>query len=244
MPADLRFPPSVNQHPDCIDLEQGYDLWSPDYDAFENPMVLMAEHALRAMLPDLKGKDVLELGCGTGRNLAFMAGLGARRLAGLDLSQGMLDKAGQAIAGHDALLLKHDLTQPIPLPRESQDLVLLCLVLEHLPDVLHAHEEAYRLLRPGGSLMICEIHPFLTASGVGAHFKDAQGREHRLPSYTHSISSLLNKALEAGFAVKQVWEWLPDAVLRARSPKMRKHDGRPLLFGARYAKPESALNES
>ena len=46
-----------------------------------------------SMLPDLKGKKVLDLGCGTGVHLAHYLQLGAKRVVGLDLSELMLKKA-------------------------------------------------------------------------------------------------------------------------------------------------------
>lgn len=46
-----------------------------------------------SLLPDLKGKKVLDLGCGTGVHLAHYLSLGAEKVVGLDLSELMLQQA-------------------------------------------------------------------------------------------------------------------------------------------------------
>ena len=61
-------------------------------------------------------------------------------------------------------VIKLDLTQPFPVESASQDFLLLFHVLEHLPDPNRCLEEAFRILKPGGSLIgavpfMHRVHP-------------------------------------------------------------------------------------
>jgi ubiquinone/menaquinone biosynthesis C-methylase UbiE len=90
------------------------------------------------------GKDVLEVGCGTGLIL-HRAGRFARRAFGIDLSGGMLAKAqqrGLAVAQASATAL--------PIATASVDVAYSFKVLAHIPDIQGALREMARVVRPGG----------------------------------------------------------------------------------------------
>jgi ubiquinone/menaquinone biosynthesis C-methylase UbiE len=95
-----------------------------------------------------RGKDVLEVGCGTGLILKDVAGE-ARRAMGVDLSAGMLRRSherGLRVAQGDAT--------SIPFASESFDVVCSFKVLPHVRDLAAALAEMARLLRPGGVLLL------------------------------------------------------------------------------------------
>ena len=90
------------------------------------------------------GKDVLEVGCGTGLILERVAGF-ARSARGIDLSGGMLAKAaarGLAVAQASATTL--------PIATASVDVAYSFKVLAHIPDIAGALREMSRVVRPGG----------------------------------------------------------------------------------------------
>lgn len=190
---------------DHLPVEEAYDRWSAGYDAYDNPMVFAAAQVVGGFA-DVAGLDVVELGCGTGRNLAALRDMGARSLTGCDLSQGMLDKA--RARDPRFTLFRHDLARPVPLPAACADLVLFCLALEHMAGLEAPLREAGRLLRPGGRVAVVEIHPFLSQGGVGAHFKDAGG-EVRMPTVPHRFMDYLNAFAAAGLRVAACREWRP-----------------------------------
>ena len=91
-----------------------------------------------------EGKDVLEVGCGTGLIL-HRVGQFARSAAGIDLSGGMLAKAasrGLAVAQASATEL--------PVATASVDVAYSFKVLAHIPDITGALREMARVVRPGG----------------------------------------------------------------------------------------------
>ena len=103
---------------------------------------------LLAQLGDLAGCVVLDLGCGYGGLSKALLEAGARPI-GVDVDARRVQFAARKLAGTDASVLVGDATR-LPLPDESVDAVVSDAVLEHLPDIDTALNEARRVLRPGG----------------------------------------------------------------------------------------------
>ena len=202
-----------------LSVAAAYDRWSALYDAYDNPMVAAASHIVGTSLGDVSGQDVIEFGCGTGRNLSALKALGARSVTGCDLSAGMLAEARKRDCTFH--LLHADMGQTLPLPDGSADLALFCLSLEHVADLITPFREARRLLRPGGRLTMIEIHPFLTLSGISAHFQDS-GEEVRMPTVAHEFSSYVVSFATAGLRLTGCREWRPRDLGTAAPPKAFK----------------------
>lgn len=106
------------------------------------------------------GDAVLEVACGTGRNLRKIG----RRwpgavLHGFDISTEMLKSAHAAI-GRDAMLAYGDATQFDPLPpfgRRAFDRVVVSFALSMIPDWKASLDRAARLVAPGGSLHVVDF---------------------------------------------------------------------------------------
>ncbi len=126
------------------------------YDDFSGWYENERKRGYHAMLDDLElavlapfagGKEVLEVGAGTG---LIMAGLNGapRRLVGIDISAGMLRKAVER--GFE--VVQGSATE-LPFEDESFDVVYSFKVLAHIPDIERAVAEMARVLRPGGHLI-------------------------------------------------------------------------------------------
>src|SRR5215212_107953 len=72
-----------------------YALWAASYPPHaHNPLMLAEERAMLALLPaDLRGRAVLDAGCGSGRYVLHALRRSARRVLGIDLSAEMLARA-------------------------------------------------------------------------------------------------------------------------------------------------------
>lgn len=210
-----------------LPIAEAYDRWSATYDTYDNPMVCGASRAVELLGPALRGKMVFEFGCGTGRNLLALKRLGAAGAAGCDLSPGMLAEARQR--DPSLRLLQHDMTHPLPLDDGAIDCVLFCLTLEHLADLLPPLREARRLLQRTGSIEIIEIHPYVSMSGVAAHFRHG-GEVVCMPTFPHSFSDHLNAFAGLGLRVSACREWRPKDFGDAVTGKMLKRGAEyPLL---------------
>jgi SAM-dependent methyltransferase len=105
----------------------------------------------RIMRDDLTGSDVvLDVGCGAGTNYAERLLSSVREVHGVELAPSAVE-AAQSL-GVKAVV--HDLSEPLPYDDDSFDVVLCFEVLEHLFDPLFTTRETFRVLRPGGRLLV------------------------------------------------------------------------------------------
>lgn len=108
-----------------------------------------------ARLGNVRGVDVLDLGCGHGMAAVVLARQGARVVA-IDLSMGYLAEAARrALANEVALSLVQADAERLPFADASFDRVWGNAILHHL-DVGRAAREVRRVLRPGGLAVFCE----------------------------------------------------------------------------------------
>ena len=107
---------------------------------------------LLRVMPDVKGKMVLDAGCGSGSLTRWLLDHGAS-VIGVDASPHMLEQARKIIK-NKAVLRLHDLREPMDfIENDSIDLVTSSLVLHYLDELEQAFSEFYRVLRPGGHLV-------------------------------------------------------------------------------------------
>jgi SAM-dependent methyltransferase len=110
------------------------------------------------LVGDIRGQDVLDYGCGDGRDASLLASRGPRRVYALDLSHDLLQQAAMRVR-EDGLTQSVQVlcgsAHAVPLPDESIDLVVGHAVLHHL-DLVLASREVHRLLRPGGRAIFLE----------------------------------------------------------------------------------------
>jgi len=193
-------------------VADAYDRWSRQYDDDRNATRDLDALVLREVPLQLAGARVLEVGCGTGKNSAWLVSQ-ARELIALDFSPGMLDVARRRVRSDAARFVEHDITRPWPMDSGSVDVVVGNLVLEHVRELGPVFAEAARVLRAGGQLFFCELHPYRQLRGGQAHFVDAHTDETiHVAAYRHTVSEYVNDALAAGFTLRALGEWLePDA---------------------------------
>jgi SAM-dependent methyltransferase len=107
-----------------------------------------------------KGKEVLEAACGSGQGLGFLA-REAAAVTGGDIDPALVDRAQRTYAGRPKITVRLMDAQKLPLPDGSVDVVILFEALYYLPEPERFVSEASRVLRPGGSAVICSANPSL-----------------------------------------------------------------------------------
>src|SRR3954451_21398791 len=171
------------------------------------------------ILPDVRGLDVVDLGCGTGYWCAWFHRLGARPV-GLDVAEGQLDTARALQREHGIdLPLVHASAEAPPFPDASFDLVFSEYGAAIWCDPYAWIPQAHRLLRPGGRLIFLanSVLAMLTAPPnedpcgevllrpqFGLHrldWPDTGGTDFHLPH-----SAMLGLLRDTGFAVEALHE--------------------------------------
>ena len=202
------------------DVARAYDRWATQDDADHNATRDLDAAVVRAAPLHLARHDVLELGCGTGKNTVWLAAQ-ARQLHALDFSEGMLAEARRRVTSPNVRFVQHDVRSGWPLADASVDVVIGNLVLEHVEWLAPIFAEAARVLRPGGELFLCELHPYRQLRGGQAHFTDAgTGETVHVRAHVHSTSEYVNAGIQAGLRLRTLGEWLEPEAAAGSAPRL------------------------
>ncbi len=139
------------------------------------------------------GQDILEIGVGMGADHLEWARSGPRRLAGVDLTPRAVAWTAQRLKtfGFEPEVQEADAEQ-LPFPDASFDIVYSWGVLMCSPDTPRTFREAYRVLRPGGTLRVMIYHrPSMVGLMLWARYGLGAGHPFRSVNdvYTHHLES-------------------------------------------------------
>lgn len=215
---------------DHVSTKIGYDRWAGIYDAEDNPLVGVEEPRVTALLGNVRGLRLADVGCGTGRHALRLAAAGAEVLA-FDFSEGMLAKARAKPGAERVKWQQHDLADRLPLPDGSVDRVVCGLVVDHIADLKPLFSDFKRVLKPNGFAVISVMHPAMMLKGVQARFTDpATGRETRPASVANQISDYVLAAVRSGLNIAEMSEHAVDDTYADRSARAAKYRGWPILL--------------
>lgn len=199
-------------------VRAAYASWAEAYDTNENRTRDLDAWVLRQHELDIAGRDVLEIGCGTGKNTEWLAEH-AESVTALDLSPEMLARAKARVKAGHVTFLEHDIQRAWPVEDESFNAVVGNLVLEHVSNIRVVFEEAQRVLRANGTLFLCELHPFRQRLGAQAQFTDPEsGDRLKVEAYVHDVSEYVNAGIDAGLRLGRIGEWSDDLDRQSKSP--------------------------
>jgi ubiquinone/menaquinone biosynthesis C-methylase UbiE len=207
---------------------------------------------LRAMLPDLAGRRVVDLGCGFGWFCRWAREAGAASVLGLDVSENMLTRARAETADPAIAYQSADLDR-LDLPAASFDLAYSALTLHYLQNLDAMLATVHRALVPGGSFVFSAEHPIYTAPSAPRWVGEPGQRIWPLDDYLkegrrstdwlakgvikqhRTLATYLNLLIRLGFAIVRVEEWGPTTEQIAAHPEWADEVHRPafLLVSAR-----------
>jgi malonyl-CoA O-methyltransferase len=184
----------------------GYALWAESYDhESNNPVIAGEEEVIWTLIGDVRGLDVLDVGCGTGRHALPFAAQGARVL-GLDPTPEMLAQARQkANAAGLSVEFRTSTIAALDPALGRFDLVLCCLVLSHVQDLDGAIAKLAAHIRPGGRLLVSDFHPLNILLGWRTSCT-CQGQKYVVPNYLHLPADYYNAITAAGLNVTEFHE--------------------------------------
>lgn len=192
-----------------LDVAGAYARWADTYDG-PNPAIRMEEPIVHGIVADLPVGQALDAACGTGRHAAHLHELGWD-VTGIDATPAMLD---QARAKAPEVRFEVGDVLALPLAEGAVDLVTCSLALTHVPDLEAAIAEMARVVRPGGTVVLSDIHPMASHIGGTAAFPHDGGLAH-VRNIAHPVSHYLRAARQAGLDVVDCVEVEPDEAMFA-----------------------------
>jgi ubiquinone/menaquinone biosynthesis C-methylase UbiE len=181
-------------------------------------------------LPELKGKNVLDLGCGSGFYAEYALEHGASVTA-IDISQKMINRLVQKINSPSLTIFRADMSQPMPfLTTESFDCVVCSLVIDYIKNWEPLIEEMHRVTKNGGRAVLSTHHPFSTYlyRKPKSYFdfkliEDTWAVNSRHPFKTHyyirPLHEVLRPIIQSEFKIISIEEPLPDERCKVISPQ-------------------------
>ena len=185
-----------------------YDNWAPHYDNNINPTRDLDKLVTKKSLYNLNFSNVLELGCGSGKNTEWLI-TKADKLVGLDFSDGMLDLARYKISSENVTFIKTNLNEKWPVDNNAFDLATINLTLEHIENLAHIFNSVIMKLTKAGKCFVCELHPKKQLAGSKVRFEE-KGTEIVLNVFQHLELDYIQSAEKAGLTLLQKKDWYDD----------------------------------
>ena len=152
---------------DSMETERNWDRMAAAYEDFtsgeDSYSSTIEWPCIKGMLPNLRGKRVIDLGCGTGRFTFLLEAEGAERIVGVDISSNMLSLAAKkAETLHSkAAFIKADIASRFT--ERTFDFVFSSTATHYISDLAAFFEGVSALLNPGGSCILSVMNPVYTA---------------------------------------------------------------------------------
>ena len=200
--------------------------------------------ALRAMLPDLRDRHVVDLGCGFGWFCRFAREAGAAKVLGIDVSGNMLERARDMTSDPAIVYRQADLETPT-LREGAFDLVYSSLTLHYLTSLSALFDTIHQALVPGGRFVFSIEHPLMTAPSKQGWQSEGDRQVWPVDRYLdegprttdwlakgvvkqhRTMATYLNLLLQKGFALLYVEEWGPTDDQIAAHPEWAVERERP-----------------
>lgn len=189
-------------------VQKGYNQWAGSYDSVENKTRDLDKLATQTVLRQFTLGQLLELGCGTGKNTEWLS-QHAARVTAVDFSDAMMQQAKEKIKASNVSFVQADIKNKWLFKDNTFDMITCNLILEHIQDLKFVFAEAARVLKDGGRFFISELHPFKQYTGSKARFEN-EGETIFLECYVHHISDFFDAAIQNGFNCLQLKEWFDD----------------------------------
>ncbi len=204
--------------------------------------------AIRAMLPDLAGKRIADLGCGFGWFARWARTQGAAQVIALDLSENMLARARAETADPAVEYVLADL-ESLELPEAAFDLAYSSLTFHYIEDFRRLVTTVFRALVPGAHFVFTIEHPiYMTPAHPDWLTREDGRRVWPIDSYAiegarttdwlakgvvkqhRTIGTTLNTLIGAGFTLRHVEEWRPTSEQVAAQPSLADELERPMML--------------
>ncbi|PTQ95122.1 methyltransferase family protein [Mucilaginibacter yixingensis] len=216
---------------------EAYNIWSVQYDAQPaNLMMDLDEQVFGRLLDqvDLTGKSVADIGCGTGRHWAKMLQHHPVRLAGFDVSAGMLERLRAKFGSAETHLINDNLFSDIP--SGSFDVIVSTLTMAHIQNLEEALLSWSCILKQKGDILITDFHPDALATGGKRTFKSGN-QTIAIKNFVHHVNRIIDILAVSGFEVTYSEQIPVDESMKHYYEQYNalhvyeKFEGMPMIYG-------------
>jgi SAM-dependent methyltransferase len=214
-------------------------------------------NALRTMLPDIQGANILDLGCGCGWVCRWAREKGAAKVLGIDLSESMLAKAAEFPDDPAITYARRNMEEDLQLPAAEFDVEFSSLALHYLVNLPGLFDQVYRSLKPGGVFVFDVIHPIRLATENPSWAEGVHRNEWPVDAYLvegqrslkwlggnvqlqhRTIAGYLMLLIGAGFMLAAIEEWGADENQSKAFPYWIESGHCPVFVHFKVVKPKS-----
>jgi ubiquinone/menaquinone biosynthesis C-methylase UbiE len=180
---------------------EAYDLWAESYDAQPGNLMLdMDEVVFSELLAevDLKGKSIVDIGCGTGRHWPKLLDSRPSAITGFDVSAGMLKRLEQKFPNAQTYQITDNLFTDIK--SASYDVLVSTLTMAHIENMDEALAAWLRIVKHDSDIIITDFHPNSLAFGGKRTFLH-EGKVISIQNFVHYVYDIENVFLKHGFRI-------------------------------------------
>jgi ubiquinone/menaquinone biosynthesis C-methylase UbiE len=179
---------------------EAYERWAPLYPPVaHNPLMRAEQRSMLEVWPNVDGRRVLDLACGSGRYSHLLREANAGQVVALDFCPPMLEQV-TAVGRVRASMMQ------LPFKSAVFDAVVSGLAVGHATDIWLWMSEVARVLRPEGNLVYSDFHADAVRAGMTRSFKDAADATWTVPHQVYDLSCQQDAMAAAGLTVDTVRE--------------------------------------
>lgn len=204
---------------------------------------LLEQPVMKRLRIPVKGKTVLDMGCGLGHQIQALLIQDPQKITGLDISQKMLSEAQNRISSAKVDWVCSAL-EDYHFGQNRFDLIISSMTLHYIEDLKILFQKIFNGLTSGGQFLFSMEHPVCTAAlkswqeldgepywPVNRYSEEGFRKQDwfvkDVEKYHHQLSTIVNDLLEAGFVLKNLEEPCPDQELLRLRPDFQQHVHRP-----------------
>ena len=216
---------------------EAYDIWADNYDVQPGNLMLdLDKIVLNELLCSITvtGKQIADIGCGTGRHWFDILQKKPAGLTGFDVSPGMLKKLKEKFPRADAKVITGNHFSDVA--DGSFDMIISTLTMAHIENIHEALAAWGRIMKTKGDIIVTDFHPDALAAGGQRTFKH-DNKSIAVKNFVHTTAAIKQILLKENFSLINESEIKVDETVKHYYTAQNalhvyeKFKGSPIIYG-------------